>query len=355
VSIGLIKGFSLGNGALQIKQDVTKIFIFVFFLGLPIYIVFQKRNFLLNFSKYFNFFSIIYTILVSLSLIIVGSVNEENHSIYPGNLFGASTVNLTIISAWAFYGIAIFNLTGKKLFLYWSALCYVDCLISLAKWNTIAIICYPILLGLTISANFNITKGQKKQLFAGFLLLIVLLFTQINLILTPFVKSAGWANFDEFLNNRVFGDSENTANLSQTVNVGDAGLKDGARLAMWTDLVNRTLENPLIGIGFGGRALDYEGLDVEDHNIFVTHFSRYGILLFLGWLWATFKIIKWLSLKVNHHRKSKIINYAFYIIYLNFFFQASVGNVWGQILVALFIGISIGLMIFLNDEFLIKS
>lgn len=353
--IGLIKGtiygIYLGKKMQYINEDILKLVAFLFFIGFPFYIIAQKENLVYFFNKYFNYFAFIYTILVSLSLFIVGNNDETNYSIYPGNLFGASTVNLIIISAWSFYSIAQYSFTKKKFFLYWSLLCFLDVLISLAKWNFIAIISYPMIITLVLNAGNSFTKFQKKLLIVVFSIAVSVFFYNLNSILAPVAQARGWDSFDDFLYGRVFGEAGNNDNLGKAISFGgDSGIKDGARLIMWADLISRTIENPIMGVGLGTRALDNTGLFIEDHNIFITHISRYGLPLFLMWLWLVFLTIKLLRTYITKIGKSKVIRYVFAIMYVNFFFQASVGNIWGQVLVVLSIGSSIGLMLFLNNK-----
>jgi hypothetical protein len=345
ILIGSIYGIYQGKKFEYIQQDILKLLAFVFYLGLPFYIIAQKEKWVFSLNKFFNFFAFIYTVFVSLSLFIAGNVNEDNTSIFVGNLFGASTVNLTIISAWAFYSLAQYIVTKRKFFLIWSLLCYIDVIGSLSKWNIIAIIAYPILLTFLVNTSNHFSKFQKKIFIVLFCIPLGLFFLNINSILEPFVKSRGWVSVSDFLDDRVFGE--------QSIDYGAIGsfqVKDGYRFAMWEDLIHRTFENSLTGIGMGSRALESEGIYVEDHNIFITHFSRYGIVIFILWVWLVILVIKLLYKYLKINSSYKMILNIFIIMYINFFFQASVGNIWGQNLVVIFIGVSIGLMMFYSKN-----
>lgn len=348
--VGLIKGvlvgINLGKDSQYINEDISKLSTFIFFIGMPYFIIALNKNVLRRIFLVFNYSAILYTLLVSLSLFLAGSAEDESVSIYPGNLFGATTMNLTIISAWAFYALSILYITKKKEFFLWSILCYIDIIGSLAKWNILAIIGFPVLLIVMFYYNNNATKKSRKKYVIISLIIVAVFFANINIVLTPFVKSQGYESVEEFLFKRVYGDPQGTTiALSE-----EQGIKDGARLAMWGDLLIRTKESPILGVGLGSRALDYIGLNIEDHNIFITHLSRYGIPIFICWLILTFILIKRLRRYILNDHFSRIIKIIFVIIYINFFFQASVGNIWGQILVALFIGISIGLVLFKHRE-----
>jgi hypothetical protein len=354
--IALVKGFligvSLGKDGQYIKEDFLKITTFVFFIGLPYLIIgINPRQLRLPF-RLFNYLGLVYTVLVSLSLYIAGNTNEEGSvSIYPGNLFGATTMNLTIISAWTFYAFALYRVTKKKLFLVWTAICYTDVLWSLAKWNIIAFVGFPVMLILVFYANNQLTPRKRKKYTIAALSLVVLFFANIGIVMNPIAKLQDYESVDEYLARRVFGDANIDANIGSNISVsGDQGIKDGARLAMWGDLLTRTGENPIAGVGLGTRALDYIGLNIEDHNVFVTHVSRYGIPLFIGWLVLNFLLIRKLRTYILADKYARFFKFTFTIMYLNFFFQASVGNIWGQVLVALLIGMSVGLLLYKNKE-----
>lgn len=345
ILIGSIYGIYQGKKFEYIQQDILKLLAFVSYLGIPFYIIAQKEKWVFSLNKYFNFFAFIYTVFVSLSLFIAGNVNEDDTSIFVGNLFGASTVNLTIISAWAFYSLAQYVVTKRKFFFIWSLLCYIDLLGSLSKWNIIAIIAYPILFTFLINASSYFSKFQKKIFLCFFSIPLGLFFLNINSILEPFVKSRGWNSFSDFLDDRVYGEQSIDYGAIESFQV-----KDGYRFAMWEDLIARTFDNSLIGIGLGSRALESEGLYVEDHNIFITHFSRYGIVIFILWIWLVILLIKWLYKYLKINSSYKMVLNIFIIMYLNFFFQSSVGNVWGQLLVVFFSGTSVGLMVFISKN-----
>ena len=339
--IGTIYGIFLGKKLEYIQQDIIKLVAFVFFLGLPFYIIAQKEKWIFSLNKYFNFFAFIYTVFVSLSLFFAGNITQENTSIFVGNLFGASTVNLTIISAWSFYSLAQYIITKKKYFLIWSLLCYLDVLFSLSKWNFIALIAYPIFIVFIVNANRTFSKFKKRIVIGIFCIPMVLFFLNINSILEPVVKARGWDSFNEFLDDRVLGEQS-----IENGNIGNLQLKDGYRFVMWEDLISRTFDDPITGIGMGSRALENKGDFVEDHNIFVTHISRYGIPLFFLWMWLVLLVIKSLRNYIKTNSSSKVFLYIITIMYINFFFQASVGSIWGQLLVVILIGTSIGLMLY---------
>jgi hypothetical protein len=349
---GFLIGVSLGKDAQYIKEDFLKITTFVFFIGLPYFTIALKPQQLKLLFRLFNYVGLVYTVLVSFSLYIAGNVDTESSvSIYPGNLFGATTMNLTIISAWTFYVFALYYFTKKKLFLVWTVFCYTDVLWSLAKWNIIALVGFPVMLILMFYTNNQLTPAKRKKYTIVALGLVLLFFANIGLVMNPIAKLQGYESVDEYLTRRVFGDAKNDANIGSAISVsGDQGIKDGARLAMWGDLLIRTGENPIAGVGLGTRALDYIGMNIEDHNIFVTHVSRYGIPLFIGWLVLTFLLIRKLRTYILADKYARIFKFTFTIMYLNFFFQASVGNIWGQVLVALLIGMSVGLLLYKNKE-----
>jgi hypothetical protein len=349
ISIGTYIGLKLDKGSHQMKEDITKLITLVFFIGLPFFLnglSLSNRNLIF---KVFNGFAFIYTLLVFPNMFLT----LEDSSIYPGNLFGRTTVNLTIISSWAFYSLSIYFASKNKLFLTWSFICYIAVVASLAKWNAIAIVFYP-LLAYLILIMYNDRLGVKmrrvmKYPFWGMSVLIILNFSTLA---EPLARNLGYGSFDDYLDSRVFGDSNNRANLVQTIEFSeDKGIKDGARFVMWVDMLTRTKENPWFGVGIGSRALENLGLKVEDHNIFVTHVSRYGVPIFLLWCILIFKLFK---LQYNNLVTNKLLaplKYLYFIILLNFFFQASVGNIWGQLLVALFIGTAIGSIISTGTEY----
>jgi O-antigen ligase len=170
---------------------------------------------------------------------------------------------------------------------------------------------------------------------------MVFFFLNINSILELVVKARGWYSFNDFLDDRVLGEQS-----IEYGNIGNVQLKDGYRFVMWEDLISRTFDDPITGIGMGSRALENKGDFVEDHNIFVTHISRYGIPLFFLWMWLVLLVIKSLRNYIKTNSFSKVFLYIITIMYINFFFQASVGNIWGQLLVVILIGTSIGLMLY---------
>ncbi len=349
---GVLIGMALGKNTQYINEDLLKIITFVFFIGLPFFIIALNPKQLKLPFRIFNYVGFGYTLLVSLSLFIVGNVDKESTvSIYPGNLFGATTINLTIISAWTFYAFALYYLTKQKWFFIWALFCYTAVLWSLAKWNIIALVGFPVMCIVMFYSRNQLSHQTRKQYTLVALILVILFFANIGIILNPITKLQGYESVDEYLTMRVLGDPQNTANIGSALSIsGDQGIKDGARLAMWGDLLIRTCENPVAGVGLGTRALDFNGLNIEDHNIFVTHISRYGIPIFIVWLVVLVQLIKKLRTFILEDKFAIIIKFTFAIMYLNFFFQASVGNIWGQLLVTLMIGASIGFLLYKHHE-----
>ena len=346
ILIGLYRGLTLSKDYSEIREDISKLVSFVLFIVMPFFFFSLNKKYKIFLCKWFNIFAVTYTFAVLPNMFIVVS----DGSIYPGNLFGRTTVNITIISAWLFYSLSMFYINRERWLLVWSFVCYLIVLASLAKWNFIAILLYPLLVFLVaLKGVRSLSKLKKKRTKVIFICSIVFLGLNISTFGDIFSRNLGYESFEHYLEKRVLGDPNNNGNLARTAFnlTSDKGVRDGARLMMWADLISRTMESPILGTGLGSRALEDIGLQMEDHNIFVTHMSRYGVPLFCLWFFLVGRILKIQYSHLNRHVNLKPVRAFYVIIFLNFTFQSSVGNIWGQLLVALFVGSSVG--IFLNS------
>lgn len=286
-----------------------------------------------GYMKVFHLFLFVFVSAVGYSLFATGLGN----SAFAGNILGATTINLTIVSSIAFYALFMFYLHRKYFFIVLTMLSWLVCLASLSKWNFIVDVAIPVLLYKVWFSNKEKRNPIKYvQLIFVIAVLSIFLLPNLKNYLNNFASLSNYGSFDEYLSGKVF---DQVTPGSESLIIGsDKTLADGYRFPMWNDLISRTLKVPLLGLGFGVRAFDYEGLNVEDHNIFITIFSRFGFVFGLLILYFLYKTIK-SEYKFCKNDKFTLTKYFFLLIMGNFFFQASVGMIWGQLPVTLLLGL----------------
>jgi hypothetical protein len=343
IALGNIMGSIYEKDTEKIITDNIRFFSFTLIFLVPIYVIRLPQKYGGSLEQKYRYFSYTYTLLVFASLLL--STNKFE-SIYPGNLFGASTFNLTIISSWSFYALINYIRYKRNLDLIFCIIYWLVSIISLAKWNFFVMVSIPIFLFHNTILLKNKIAASTKLFLIGFVCISLVFITLFNeVILNKVANLDGYENFESYLNSRVFRDSENTDNIDRgLIKVGNGqGVKDGGRGLMWEDLLDRTYKSPIVGIGFGARALEDIGYEMEDHNIFLQFASRFGFPLSIISFIFIYKYFKSLFtlFKYNYPNNKNIIILAF----LNFFFQSSVGNIWGQCFVTLLIGAAWGLML----------
>ena len=108
--------------------------------------------------------------------------------------------------------------------------------------------------------------------------------------------------------------------------IPSGGIRAGGRFDIWSDLLQQFLKNPLLGVGFGIRPTF---LDVEDHNMFIFFLIRFGIPLFCVFIILLIKLILHI---LQYQGISKISRLILFTLFTYFFFSASVGSCFGQML-----------------------
>jgi hypothetical protein len=286
--------------------------------------------------KIFGYISFLFVFLVAISLFTRGG----GKSFFYGNLFGATTINLSVTSLLVVAGIQYYYRFAQKLGLYIAFVGYLVTVASLAKWNAVVIIFAPYFFYKVLMEKTKSNIFRRLSVFAGSVVLVIFIFFAKDQILKSFASINQFDDIGSYLNSRVLRTKTEESNIESGVLLinGDVGIKDGARFMIWIDLIGRTLETPFTGIGLGARAGSNQ--DVEDHSAFVFFLSTFGIPLFIWFFSKIYKLYKYYY-KIVKNPNFKLSKSLLTLLLANFYFQASVGNVWGQILYVLMLGLII--------------
>ncbi len=180
------------------------------------------------------------------------------------------------------------------------------------------------------------SKNSTKYLFITIFFFIIILFITFSKQIFDIIAQINqFDDFENYLDGRVFRQMTNESQVESGIGVmvgDDYGIKDGARFLVWLDLITKTLKSPFTGIGLGVRAF---GEDMEDHSMIIFFFARFGIILFSVLFYLQFLIFKKYYKLVDLSKSKPIL----LILIFHFYFQASVGNIWGQLPYDLLIGI----------------
>ncbi len=335
--LSMIVGYVIGTFPSQMSSiDIMRIINFLMVFIIPFVLIKSRLIYKPKTKKLFNIVSLSFVLMVGASLLVKGM----GSSMFYGNLFGATTVNLTIVSTISFYGLFLYYYKKSKFYVILTILAWFVSFASLAKWNFLTDISVPILLyGIEVKKEGKILSKRliKVLLITG--LLFIVISPHINQYLNNFASLNNFSSFDNYLNSRVLRKvTPNNDLASGTLfDINGMGIKDGQRLIMWDDMFTRTLKKPLLGLGLGARPFDYEGFEVEDHSFIVFFISRFGFLLATLIFYNLFKLIKTFYKKMKNHNYP-FAKYIYLALLLNFFFQGSVGQIWGQLPVTLFLG-----------------
>ncbi|MBK5214517.1 MAG: hypothetical protein JJE55_12750 [Flavobacteriaceae bacterium] len=293
-------------------------------------------------KKIFNFLLLAFMLAVGYSLISAGM----GESAFYGNFFGATTVNLTMVSIISFHGLIYYYLKRKNIGLILAVLAWLISIASLAKWNFWVDVTIPILF-------FRVWYSSRKKgvfqkiVIASFSAILIIFFLYPNFkdYLNTFASMQNFNSFDTYLDSRVFRTvTSNSSTTSGTLfDFGGEGISDGARFEMWNDMITRTLDAPVLGIGIGARAFDYFGVEIEDHSILVFIISRFGFIIAGLILFYLFKVLK-SSYSFFRNSKYPLLKYLYVGLIGNFFFQGLVGMIWGQLPVTLLLGIVLSIL-----------
>ncbi|MDD2635463.1 MAG: hypothetical protein PHW82_08190 [Bacteroidales bacterium] len=317
--------------------DLSRVINFNLIFIIPIVLI-NKSLFKTNkFVKSFNVLLLIFTLLIGYSLIKAGM----GKSAFYGNFFRASTVNLTMVSTISFYGLIYYYLKRKKIGLILMVLAWFISIASLTKWNFFVDIAVPILF-IRVWHSKSKQKNFQKIIITSLssILILLILLPNFKEYLDTFASMQNYTSFDSFLNSRVFRTvtAESSIESGTLFDFEGRGISDGARFSMWHDLIKRTLNSPIFGIGIGVRAFDYWDSIVEDHSVLIFIISRFGFIMGGGILYHIYKVIK-SSFAFCRNDKYPLLKYLYLGLIGNFLFQGSVGMIWGQLPVTLLLGV----------------
>lgn len=338
ILLSMLVGYNSGKFPTDLSQiDLYRIINFLLIFIIPIVITKTKLIRNKTFRKIFDIGLFAFVLLVGYSLFSRGL----GKSAFPGNFFGATTINLTMVSAISYYGLFFYYLQNKVAGLVLSVLAWLIAFASLAKWNFWIDVTIPVLVyrAWVFGAKRNVLQ-KIIIIFFSIGLFFVVLYPNIKGYLNTFASFADYNSFNSYLDSRVFRTvtADNNIASGTVFDYSGKGISDGARLTMWNDLLQRTTENPFAGLGLGVRALDYKGSVVEDHSILIFFLSRFGFILFALFVIYLYKVLK--SLYVfSKNEKYPLLKYIYVALIGNFLFQGMVGMIWGQLPVTLLLGI----------------
>jgi hypothetical protein len=337
IILAILVGYNDGKFPSDLSRiDISRITHFLLIFIIPLVLI-DNRLIKKAVSKKILLISLFaFTFSIGYSLFTAGI----GKSSFAGNIFGATTINLTLISIVAFYGLFQYYLYRTRSGLILSVVAWIICLASLAKWNFWVDIMIPLLLiRIFLFSKRSITK---KIIIVPLLAIvfIALIIPNFEDYMDSFAANLEYNSFENYLNSRVLrtGSSNVMYESGAVLNIGDKGISDGARISMWYDLLQRTWERPIFGLGLGTRAFDYRGVTIEDHSVLIFIISRFGILLGILILTYIIKLVK-LFYVFSTNENYPFLKYIYLALIGNFFFQSLVGMVWGQLPVTLFLGI----------------
>jgi len=327
--IGFLKGISLNNSQEFIYNDLLKSAVF------PLTLVFAGIMSKVRNIKYTK--KIILLLGFMFSVIIF--INKFLGIIAPGNLIKASTVQLYNLSFVGFFGLYLLSKKyHKNIARFIILLSWLTALLSLAKWNFIPVIIFPFLWIIIETKKINI----KKRLIFCFVILIIfasLIFNLRNNIV-EFASNGHYNSFNSYWRSRVI--TENSLKNEE--------IRTGGRIKIWSDLLQQFSKSPISGVGLGARPTF---LNVEDHNMFIFFLVRFGILLFSIMMIFLLILILHILRCPTVNKTNRLILFT---LFLYFFFSASIGSCFGQIINGLTIGGIVGIIINpRNADILIKN
>lgn len=351
--LGLLLSYIIGflNDAIpsdNSKVDFQRIINFSLIFIVPI--VLSKMIFFKSpkFKLLFHLVLFVFLVFVSISLLLKGG----GESAFFGNLFGATTVSLGIVSIIIFSGIEYYYKDGRKLGLIISIVGYTISIASLVKWNLIVDIIAPILIFKVWRVRTKFSQLSKVIFVLSFMVVIIFFAFIVNDLFNLFAKINDFESINTYIQDRVLRQQHTASNFESgiLVSFGEYGIKDGGRLLIWRDLLNRTFADPLLGIGLGARAFDFKGWGIEDHNFIIFFLARFGILIFSFFSLNLIRTIKafYNITKDENYPASRLIYLSMII---NFFFQAFFGNIWGQLPVVLVLGFVLHFFTYPQNEF----
>ena len=320
--------------------DVTRVLNFSTIFALPFVFSFIKKIYFKLIYKYLFIFALLYTFLICLSCIF-----GTGESIFYGGIFGATTVNLGIISLFFFIALNDYLEFKKFKSLILLILTYFVILITLTKWNILVLITGIYFIYLLVIMQLKVKSFLKYIFIILLIIAIAYLIYNGRQIFDLIAQLNDFDDFDSYLNGRVFRKMTSDSQVDSGIGImigDDYGIKDGARFLVWLDLITKTMKSPFTGVGLGIRAF---GEDMEDHSMFIFFFARFGIIFFLFFYYKIFNILKefYKIYLANTNKQHKII---FILFFTHIFFQASVGNIWGQLPYDIFIGVFLSKLLF---------
>lgn len=346
VFLGILLSMIVGSFAGKFPSetawiDLMRIINHLLVFIMPIVLIRNRSVRKTAFKQLFNAILLLFVLLVGYSLLSQG-IGE---SAFYGNFFGATTINLTLVSMIAFYGLFDYYVRKNNLALFIAVLSWIISLASLAKWNFWVDITFPILLFKVWFSDkrINLTKRLALSFFVVGLFVVVI-YPNLKEYLDMFALLNDYSSFESYMYGRVLesvsGSSDNVLSIGagSLFFSGDMGISDGARFSMWGDLLQRTFKQPLLGLGLGTRAFDYMGGKVEDHSVLVYFISRFGFILGSLVIYYTIRTIKsfYSFCKTQH---LPLLKFIYLGLVGNFFFQGLVGMIWGQLPVTFLFGL----------------
>jgi hypothetical protein len=119
--------------------DLVRILNYLTLFCIPIVLSNYRYFSSLKSTYFFSRVSLIFVIFTGASLFMVGGGN----SVFFGNLFGATTVNLGVVSLQAIGGLQSYYRNKNKIGLFIAIIGYIITFASLAKWNFVVMLFLP--------------------------------------------------------------------------------------------------------------------------------------------------------------------------------------------------------------------
>lgn len=319
-AIGLICGALVGRqrGYVYLRKDLIDSVYLVLApsAALATGITLQNKVF----SKLFNYF-----LLAAVSFIFISFLFLDRSGIAGSFLRGDSTATRYAQLYLGFYGLALAaegrNYRTGYVFVLVS---FVQALLAFSKWTLPYCIIIIACLYIIYLKKYRLIRQHVIFSLVGGMLTLLTIWVAFQSPLPDILaQKRGYRNFKHYWRGRVVLEY-NPSTIPYTDK--EIVLRDSGRFDMWQDIVDRTLESPLTGIGIGARP--YSQYNVGAHNVFITLLGSFGFPLFVSFILSGTVLLKTIYNLIGHSYRLKVVFWGWFAYVL---IAYSVGTSYAQV------------------------